>query len=146
MPVKSKVKISQNFVAFSEYMNFNNQIIMGLLRVLNSLELSALLYLLSQKRVQGVFVLLALKFEIPKVASLFKAPPKNKEKNTRDMMQALTGTVFETGAYGVPSKSQRWFICGGVRQTITQKSPSKGAPPSTPSLGLQWLPLFWMRY
>ena len=68
------------FVAFSEYMNFNNQIIMGLLRVLNSLELSALLYLLSQKRVQGVFVLLALKFEIPKVASLFKAPPKNKEK------------------------------------------------------------------
>ena len=23
MPVKSKVKISQNFVAFSEYMNFN---------------------------------------------------------------------------------------------------------------------------
>ena len=23
-PVKSKVKISQNFVAFSEYMNFNN--------------------------------------------------------------------------------------------------------------------------
>ena len=24
MPVKSKVKISQNFVAFSEYMNFNN--------------------------------------------------------------------------------------------------------------------------
>ena len=24
MPVKSKVKISQNFVAFSEYMNFKN--------------------------------------------------------------------------------------------------------------------------
>ena len=24
MPVKSKVKISQNFVAFSEYMNFTN--------------------------------------------------------------------------------------------------------------------------
>ena len=24
MPVKSKVKISQNFVAFSEYMNFNS--------------------------------------------------------------------------------------------------------------------------
>ena len=24
MPVKIKVKISQNFVAFSEYMNFNN--------------------------------------------------------------------------------------------------------------------------
>ena len=24
VPVKSKVKISQNFVAFSEYMNFNN--------------------------------------------------------------------------------------------------------------------------
>ena len=27
MPVKSKVKISQNFVAFSEYMNFTNPII-----------------------------------------------------------------------------------------------------------------------
>ena len=25
MPVKSKVKISQNFVAFSEYMNFTQQ-------------------------------------------------------------------------------------------------------------------------
>ena len=25
MPVKSKVEISQNFVAFSEYMNFNNK-------------------------------------------------------------------------------------------------------------------------
>ena len=137
MPVKSKVKISQNFVAFSEYMNFNNQIIMGLLRVLNSLELSALLFLLSQKRVQGVFVLLALKFEIPKVASLFKAPQKNKGKNTRDIMQALTRTVFETGAYGVPSKSQKWFICGGVRQTINLMSPSKGAPPSTPSWGLR---------
>ena len=45
MPVKSKVKISQNFVAFSEYMNFNNQIIVGLLRVLNSLELSALTFI-----------------------------------------------------------------------------------------------------
>ena len=27
VPVKSKVKISQNFVAFSEYMNFNNDTI-----------------------------------------------------------------------------------------------------------------------
>ena len=49
----------------------------------------------------------------------------------------LTGTIFETGAYGVPSKSQKSFICGGVRQTITLKSPGKGAPPSTPSWGLQ---------
>ena len=49
----------------------------------------------------------------------------------------LTGTFFETGAYGVPSKSQKSFICGGVRQTITLKSPGKGAPPSTPSWGLQ---------
>ena len=30
----------------------------------------------------------------------------------------LTGAIFETGAYGVPSKSQKSFICGGVRQTI----------------------------
>ena len=49
----------------------------------------------------------------------------------------LTGAIFETGAYGVPSKSQKSFICGGVRQTITLKSPGKGAPPSTPSWGLQ---------
>ena len=27
VPVKSKVKISKNFVAFSEYMNFNNEIL-----------------------------------------------------------------------------------------------------------------------
>ena len=33
--------------------------------------------------------------------------------------------IFETGAYGVPSKSQKSFICGGVRQTITLKSPGK---------------------
>ena len=33
VPVKSKVKISQNFVAFSEYMNFNNDTIS--MRVLN---------------------------------------------------------------------------------------------------------------
>ena len=49
----------------------------------------------------------------------------------------LTGAIFETGAYGVPSKSPKSFICGGVRQTITLKSPGKGAPPSTPSWGLQ---------
>ena len=58
----------------------------------------------------------------------------------------LTDTIFETGASGVPSKSQKSFICGGVGQTITLKSPGKGAPPSTPSRGLQWLPLFWMHY
>ena len=44
----------------------------------------------------------------------------------------LTGAIFEIGAYGVPSKSQKSFICDGVRQTITLKSPGKGAPPSTP--------------
>ena len=49
----------------------------------------------------------------------------------------LTGAIFETGGHGVPSKSQKAFICGGVRQTITLKSPGKGAPPSTPSWGLQ---------
>ena len=58
----------------------------------------------------------------------------------------LTDAIFETGASGVPSKSQKSFICGGVRQTITLKSPGKGAPPSTPSRGLQWLPLFWTQY
>ena len=31
MPVKSKVNISQNFVAFSEYMNFN--ILLGWIRI-----------------------------------------------------------------------------------------------------------------
>ena len=60
--------------------------------------------------------------------------------------KALTDAIFETGASGVPSKSQKSFICGGVGQTITLKSPGKGAPPSTPSRGLQWLPLFWMHY
>ena len=53
------------------------------------------------------------------------------------MAMALTGAIFETGAYGVPSKSPKSFICGGVRQTINLKSPGKGAPPSTPSWGLQ---------
>ena len=53
-------------------------------------------------------------------------------KNTSD-------TIFETGASRVPSKSQKSFICGGVKQTITLKSPGKGAPPSTPSWGLRWL-------
>jgi hypothetical protein len=45
----------------------------------------------------------------------------------------LTNAIFETGASGVPSKSQKSFICDGMRQTITLKSPGKGAPPSTPS-------------
>ena len=58
----------------------------------------------------------------------------------------LTDAIFESGASGVPSKSQKSFICGGVRQTITLKSPGKGALPSTSSWGLQWLPLFWMQY
>ena len=47
----------------------------------------------------------------------------------------LTVAIFETGAYRVPSKSQKSFICGGVRQTITLKSPGKGAPPLNPLLG-----------
>ena len=47
----------------------------------------------------------------------------------------LTGAIFETGAYGVPSKSQKSFICGGVRQTITLKSPSKGHSPQPPPEG-----------
>ena len=50
---------------------------------------------------------------------------------------SLTGAIFETGAYGVPSKSPKSFICGGVRQTINLMSPGKGAPPPTPSWGLQ---------
>ena len=58
----------------------------------------------------------------------------------------LTDAIFETGASGVPSKSQKSFICGEVGQTITLKSLGKGATPSTPSQGLQWLPLFWMQY
>ena len=59
------------------------------------------------------------------------------EHFTFEEQETLTGAIFETGAYGVPSKSQKSFICGGVRQTITLKSPGKGAPPSTPSWGLQ---------
>ena len=58
----------------------------------------------------------------------------------------LTDAISKTGASGVPSKSHKSFICGGVRQTITLKSPGKEAPPSTPYWGLQWLPLFWMQY
>ena len=54
-----------------------------------------------------------------------------------DIEFILTGAIFETGAYGVPSKSPNSFICGGVIQTINLKSPGKGAPPSTPSWGLQ---------
>ena len=53
------------------------------------------------------------------------------------LSQYLTGAIFETGAYGVPIKPPKSFICGGVRQTINLKSPGKGAPPSTPSWGLQ---------
>ena len=34
-----------------------------------------------------------------------------------DAISKLTGAIFETGAYGVPSKSPKSFICGGVRQT-----------------------------
>ena len=49
----------------------------------------------------------------------------------------LTGAIFETGAYGVPSKSPKSFICGRVTQTINLKSPGKGATPSTPFWGLQ---------
>jgi len=49
----------------------------------------------------------------------------------------LTEAIFETGAYGVPSKSPKSFICGKVRQTTNLMSPGKGAPTSTPSWGLQ---------
>ena len=58
----------------------------------------------------------------------------------------LTGAIFETGASGVQSKSQKPFICSGVVQKL---SPGKGAFPSTPSQGLQWLhlgPLFWIQF
>ena len=54
-----------------------------------------------------------------------------------DTQLLLTDTIFETGASGVPSKSQKPFICGGVGQTITLKSPGKGATPSTLTWGLQ---------
>ena len=47
----------------------------------------------------------------------------------------LTDAIFETIASGVPSKSQKSSICGRVRQTITLKSPSKGAPPQPPPEG-----------
>ena len=49
----------------------------------------------------------------------------------------LTVTILETGGYGVPSKSQKSSIWGGVGPTITLKSPGRGALPSTPSRGLQ---------
>ena len=40
VPVKSKVKISQNFVAFSEYMNFNSQFYVKVKKILKgSLDL-----------------------------------------------------------------------------------------------------------
>ena len=37
----------------------------------------------------------------------------------------LTGPIFEIGTYGVPSKSQKLFICGGVGQTIKLPNVSK---------------------
>ena len=49
----------------------------------------------------------------------------------------LTVTILETGGYGVPSKSQKSSIWGGVGPTITLKSPGRGALRSTPSRGLQ---------
>ena len=49
----------------------------------------------------------------------------------------LTDAIFQTGVFGVPSKSHKSFICRGVGQTITLKSPGKGAPPSVPSPSLQ---------
>ena len=44
----------------------------------------------------------------------------------------LRDAIFENGASGVPIKAQKAFICAGMGQTNTLKSPSKGAPPSTP--------------
>ena len=49
----------------------------------------------------------------------------------------LTVIILETGGYGVPSKSQKSSIWGGVGPTITLKSPGRGALRSTPSRGLQ---------
>jgi hypothetical protein len=54
----------------------------------------------------------------------------------------LTDNIFETGASGVPSKSQKSFICGGVKQTITLKSPGKGAPPQPSPGGYSDYPSF----
>ena len=45
-PVKSKVKISQNFVAFSEYMNFNLRYFLGKEELVSN---SAYLKLLAQR-------------------------------------------------------------------------------------------------
>ena len=53
-------------------------------------------------------------------------------------LNPLTDPIFETGASGILSKSQKSLICGGVRQAITLKSPSKGTPTSNPSRGLQY--------
>ena len=52
-------------------------------------------------------------------------------------MDFLTDTISETGAFGVPSKSQKSFICSGVGQTITLKSSGIGAPPQPPPTPLQ---------
>ena len=38
----------------------------------------------------------------------------------RRKLPLLTGAIFETGAYEIPSKSPKSFICGGVRQTFFQ--------------------------
>ena len=54
----------------------------------------------------------------------------------------LTGDIFETGAYVVPSKSPKSFICGGVRQTINLMSPGKGAAPQPPPGGYSDTPYF----
>ena len=54
----------------------------------------------------------------------------------------LTDAIFETVASGVPSKSQKSFICGEVGQTINLKSPGKGAPPQPPPGGYSDYPYF----
>ena len=54
----------------------------------------------------------------------------------------LTGSIFETGAYWVPSKSQKSSICGGVRQTITWSLPVKGHIPQPPPGGYSDYPYF----
>ena len=62
----------------------------------------------------------------------------NNHKNlTFFVKTTLTVIILETGGYGVPSKSQKSSIWGGVGPTITLKSPGRGALPSTPSRGLQ---------
>jgi len=88
------------------------------------------------------------KWDVVLFTTLYQWPgsPNGPKRRCLTTRSPITGTIFETGAYGVPSKSPKSFISGGVRQTINLKSPGKGAPPSTPSWGLQWHPLFWMQY